>query len=93
MDLLKSSRSDRRGYPSVVGFMCHLVIAESMVEGGRNLENEILESFFEKVSNDDSIPEELVEELKRLERREELSEATEVIESAKEVMNSAHSED
>ncbi|WP_246989544.1 hypothetical protein [Halorientalis marina] len=64
-----------------------------MVEGGRNLENEILESFFEKVSNDDSIPEELVEELKRLERREELSEATEVIESAKEVMNSAHTED
>lgn len=76
-----------------MGFMYYLVIAENMVEGGRNLENEILESFFEKLSNDDSIPEELVEELKRLERREELSEATEVIESAKEVMNSAHSED
>lgn len=73
--------------------MYYLVIAENMVEGGRNLENEILESFFEKLSNDDSIPEELVEELKRLERREELSEATEVLESAKEVMNSAHSED
>lgn len=76
-----------------MGFLYHLVIDESMVEGGRNLENEILESFFEKLSNDDSIPEELVAELKRLERREELSEATEVIESTKEVMNSAHSED
>lgn len=76
-----------------MGFLYHLVIDESMVEGGRNLENEILESFFEKLSNDDSIPEELVAELKRLERREELSGATEVIESTKEVMNSAHSED
>lgn len=64
-----------------------------MVEGGRNLESEILESFFEKLSNDDSIPEELVEELKRLERRGELSESIEVIESVKEVMNSAHSGD
>lgn len=70
-----------------------LFIAKCMVEGGRNLENEILESFFEKLSNDDTIPEELVEDLKRLERKEELSEATEVIESAKEVMDSAHSED
>lgn len=73
--------------------MCHLVIVESMVEGGRNLESEISKSFFEKLSNDDSIPEELVEELKRLERRGELSESIEVIESVKEVMNSAHSGD
>lgn len=64
-----------------------------MVEGGRNLESEISKSFFEKLSNDDSIPEELVEELKRLERRGELSESIEVIESVKEVMNSAHSGD
>jgi hypothetical protein len=78
---------------SLVGFKYQLVVAETMVEGGRNLESEILESFFEKLSNDDSIPEELVEELKRLERRGELSEATEVIDSAKEVMNSAHSGD
>ena len=77
----------------LVGFKYQLVVAETMVEGGRNLESEILESFLEKLSNDDSIPEELVEELKRLERRGELSEATEVIGSAKEVMNSAHSGD
>ncbi|WP_092730321.1 hypothetical protein [Halopenitus persicus] len=70
-----------------------LVIAEDMVNGGRDLENEILESFFEKLSNDDSIPDDLVEDLEQLERRGELSEATEVIENAKEVMNVAHSED
>ncbi|WP_440991571.1 hypothetical protein [Haloarchaeobius baliensis] len=64
-----------------------------MVEGGRNLEIEILESFFEKLTNDDSIPAEVVEELERLERRGELSDATEVIESAKEVVGGAHSED
>jgi len=64
-----------------------------MVKGGRNLESEILESFFEKLSNDDSIPEEIVEEMKRLERRGDLSESTEVVESVKEVMNSVHSED
>ncbi|SDX71685.1 hypothetical protein SAMN05216564_101215 [Halopenitus persicus] len=64
-----------------------------MVNGGRDLENEILESFFEKLSNDDSIPDDLVEDLEQLERRGELSEATEVIENAKEVMNVAHSED
>lgn len=73
--------------------MYHLVVTESMVEGGRNLESEILESFFEKLSNDDSIPEELVEYLKRLEQKGKLSEATEVIESAKKVMNGVHSED
>lgn len=73
--------------------MYRLAIAESMVEGGRNLESEIMESFFEKLSNDDSIPEELVGEIKRLERRGKLSEATEVIESAEEVMKGAHSED
>lgn len=73
--------------------MCLLAVADIMVEGGRNLEGEILDSFFEKLSFDDSIPEELVEELKRLERRGELSEATEVIESTNEVMNGAHSED
>lgn len=73
--------------------MTQLVIAKSMVEGGRNLESEILESFFEKLDNDDSIPKELVGELKRLERRGELSEATEVIESTKEVMSGVHSED
>jgi len=64
-----------------------------MVKGGRNLESEILESFFEKLSNDNSIPEEIVEGMKRLERRGDLSESTEVVGSAKEVMNSVHSED
>ena len=73
--------------------MCHLAIATIMVEGGRDLKCEILDSFFEKLSFDDSIPEELVEELKRLERRGELSEATEVIESTNEVMKGVHSED
>lgn len=84
---------DQKRSSSVVGFLYILVIAEDMVNGGRDLENEILESFFEKLSNDDSIPDDLVEDLEQLERRGELSEATEVIENAKEVMNVAHSED
>ena len=63
-----------------------------MVSGGRNLENEIMESFFEKISRDESIPDDFVEEVERIERRNELTDATEIVESAKEVMTDAHSE-
>lgn len=51
-----------------------------------------MESFFEKVSRDKSIPDDFVEELERLERRNELTDATEIVENAKEVMTDAHSE-
>lgn len=63
-----------------------------MVRGSRNLENEIMESFFEKVSREESIPDDLVEELERLEHRNELTDATEIVESTKEVLSNVHSE-
>lgn len=64
-----------------------------MNEGGRNLERDIMDSFFEEVDRDDSIPDDLVDELKRLERQNELADATRVIEATEEVRSDAHSED
>lgn len=51
-----------------------------------------MESFFEKVSREESIPDDLVEELERLEHRNELTDATEIVESTKEVLSNVHSE-
>jgi hypothetical protein len=60
-----------------------------MVEGGRNLEKEIMESFFEEVDRDDTINETTLEELKQLEEQNELTNSEAVIRIAQEEVKHA----
>lgn len=64
-----------------------------MVEGGRNLEEEVMESFFEEVERDDSIPDGLREDLEELESREDLTDDAKVVDATREALADAHSED
>lgn len=64
-----------------------------MVEGGRNLEQEIMRSFFEELERTDSIPLELVEELEQLDSQGDLTDAKEVRKITEATIQDAHSED
>lgn len=64
-----------------------------MVDGGRNLEKEIMDSFFEEIRRDDSIPDDVAAELKRLENQDDLTDSSKVIRVAEEVLSDVHSED
>ncbi|TQQ79161.1 hypothetical protein EGH24_12265 [Halonotius terrestris] len=64
-----------------------------MVDGGRNLEKEIIDSFFEEVRRDDSIPDDVAAELERLENQDDLTDSSKVIRVAEEVLSDVHSED
>lgn len=62
-----------------------------MVEGGRNLESEIMESFYEELGRDNSLPDDVTERLQTLARRNELTDAEKVIELIKGVIADEHS--
>lgn len=64
-----------------------------MAEGGRNLEDEIMSSFFEELERDDSIPEKMVEELEQLDSRGDLTDAKAVRKITEDAIEDAHSED
>lgn len=63
-----------------------------MVEGGRNLEGEIMESFFEEVDRDGSIPEPILEQLKQLDDQDNLTDSSSVISVVQEGVDYAHRE-
>lgn len=64
-----------------------------MVDGGRDLEKEIMDSFFEEVCRDDSIPDDVAAELERLENQDDLTDSSKVTEIAEEVLSNVYSED
>lgn len=64
-----------------------------MVDGGRDLEKEIMDSFFEEVRRDDSIPDDVAAELERLENQDDLTDSSKVIEVAEEALSNVYSED
>jgi len=64
-----------------------------MVDGGRDLEKEIMDSFFEEVRRDDSIPDDVAAELERLENQDDLTDSSKVTEIAEEVLSNVYSED
>lgn len=68
-------------------FMSQVLMERSMVEGGRNLEQEVLETFFEEVERDDEIPEPVQRELQRLEANDQLTDAGEIIEETREALD------
>ena len=49
-----------------------------MVDGGRDLEQEIQDSFSEKISNEDSVPDAVADRLSELELAGDLTESTEI---------------
>lgn len=67
--------------------MSQVLMERSMVEGGRNLEQEVLETFFEEVERDDEIPEPVQRELQRLEANDQLTDAGEIIEETREALD------
>ena len=63
-----------------------------MTGGGRDLEQEIMESFFEELERDESIPSEVVSKLRNLETKSQLTDADKVIEIAQMGINDEYSE-
>jgi len=64
-----------------------------MVGGGRDLEQEIMDSFFEELERDESIPSGVVSKLRNLETESQLTDADKVIAIAQEGTKNEHSED
>lgn len=64
-----------------------------MVGGGRDLEEEIIDSFFEELERDESISTGLVSNLRNLEIESQLTDADKLIGIAQEIVDNEHSED
>jgi hypothetical protein len=64
-----------------------------MVGGGRDLEQEIMDSFFEELERDESIPSGVVSKLRNLETESQLTDADKVIAIAQEGTKNENSED
>jgi hypothetical protein len=63
--------------------MYHVFMGRTMAEGGRNLEGEILETFFEEVDRDDDIPEHVGRELRSLEENDKLTDSQQIVEATR----------
>jgi hypothetical protein len=64
-----------------------------MAGGGRDLEQEIMDSFFEELERDESISSGVVSKLKNLETESQLTDADKVIAIVEEYIENEHSED
>ncbi|WP_050033813.1 hypothetical protein [Halorubrum halophilum] len=63
-----------------------------MVDGGRDLEQEIQASFSEKISDEDSVPDSVADRLNELELAGELTESAEIKDVIDEEVSDADSE-
>jgi hypothetical protein len=61
-----------------------------MVEGVRDLEKEILETFFEEIEEDEDIPESVTQELKLLEEASDLTDASKITKATRESLEDVH---